>query len=1145
MKTNPQKMFDKTKSGFVWMMMASCVFFSNCRQETTREQEQPVFEWMDPSVTGIDFTNKLNPTPEMNIITYLYYYNGGGVAAGDLNGDDLPDLYFTANQQPNRLYLNQGHLNFKDITAESGVEGGSGWTTGVNMADVNGDGLLDIYVCQLGHHASYRGKNQLFINLGNNETGIPTFEDQAEQWGLDLVGYATQSAFFDYDLDGDLDMYMLQHSVHANETFGTRASFQGTKHPTAGDRFLRNEGNYFTDVTSESGINSSAIGYGLGMTVADINLDGYPDLYIGNDFHENDYLYLNNRDGSFREALTQAIGHTSRFSMGTDIADFNNDGLPDIISVDMLPEDPVILKASASEDPLDIFQFKLNYGYSNQFARNTLQLGAGIFPNELGQANVRFKEIGCFAGIQATDWSWSALFFDFDLDGRKDLFVSNGIQRRPNDLDYVKFISADSIQYRLQQEESISERDLKLVEYMPQIKLANYFYKNNGDLTFTNQAEPWRLSQTTFSHGAAYADLDNDGDLDLVVNNTDDPASIYRNTTTDQKSVLDSVRNYLKIKFLGNGKNRFGIGTKVIVHTINGQLSQENFVVRGFQSSVEPNMIIGIGALQKVDSIWVIWPTGEYQTLFNVPANQTLSIDQNEAKHLFDYTKLRPVKQNQVIFEDITKTTGIEFRHKENRFIEFNRERLIPHMTSAEGPEISVGDVNGDGLDDFFIGGAKKQAGRLFVQSKDGKFIPKNVAALSVDSLNEDVAAVFFDVDLDADLDLVVLSGGSEYYLNDPAMQVRLYLNDGKGDFVKSENAFGGLAVNGACLAIADYDKDGDSDLFIGARSQPWHYGRMPKNHLLENNGKGQFSDVIDHKAPGLDSLGLIREATWTDMNNDGSLDLVVIGEWMPISIFLNENGHLKQSNIAGSGLEKSHGWWTTLSTADFDSDGDLDILAGNFGWNSRLRTSVDQPVSLYVDDFDQNGSTDQLLCHYYHGKKTLFATKDELMAQLPALKKKYLKYREFAKAGLTDIIDTKSLRNGDELIAYTFSSMYFENQGGGKFTTQELPVEVQLSVVQKFLIADFNKDGHLDAFSVGNFYEVTPELGRYDADDGTLLLGDGKGSFIAQTAKDTGLIIDGQCRDLKWLKTADGALLLISKNNGPLQVLKLTSLKI
>ena len=1076
-------------------------------------KDEARFEMLPSSHTGVDFQNRLEETPQMNIFSYLYFYNGGGVAAGDVNGDGLSDLYFTSNLEENKLYLNKGDFKFEDVSKTSDVEGMKGWTTGVTMADVNGDGMLDIYVSQLGDYQNIRGRNQLYINQGNDENNIPIFKEQAEAYQLDLKGFGTQAAFFDYDLDGDLDMYMLNHSVHSNGTFG-KSGLRDEIHPLAGDKLLRNDQGVFTDVTDSAGIYSSALGYGLGITVGDVNWDGYPDVYVGNDFHENDYLYINNGDGTFSEKLQEQIRHTSRFSMGNDIGDINNDGLPDLLSLDMLPDDPVMLKTSAGEDAYDVYNYKLKFGYNHQFARNTLQLNVG---------NGHFSEIGLMANIHATDWSWSGLMADLDLDGNKDLYIANGIKRRSNDLDYIRYISNEAVQHRL--EGDLTSEDMALVEKLPIVKIPNYVFRNNGGLAFKDVSEKWGLQHESFSNGAVYVDLDNDGDLDLVTNNIDQEPFIYRNKTIEKEKIEN---NFLKIKLEGKAPNHHGIGSKVIIPLDSGQITQEVYTTRGYQSAVPAEVVIGLGQQKQVDSLIVVWPDHQFEVLRDVKPNQTLVVKQQNAGGQYIFTK-----EENTLLEDISVPMDVEYAHEENNFIEFNREALVPHMSSTEGPPMAIGDVNGDGKEDFYIGGAKRQPGRIYVQNDQG-FVYLDQPAFHADSVAEDIDAEFLDVEQDGDLDLIVVSGGNEFRGKDEALAPRLYRNDGSGLFMRDARAIKGVYVNASTLATSDFDQDGDEDLFIGGSVVPWKYGVTPESYLLQNDGKGSFEDVTEAIAPALRKVGMVKDATWADLDGDGSEDLVIAGEWMPITVMKNTRGQLEQVNPAS--LKKTHGWWNTLKVIDIDGDGDLDILAGNLGLNSKLKASEDEPVSIVVKDLDENGQVDQLLFHYMKGKKMLFATKDELNKQLVELKNSYNSYLKFAQADVNEIFPESRLEDALKLYAYEFRSGVFVNEGDLNFRFKAFPRQAQFAPIHAFFTLDVNQDNQPDVFSGGNFYEVNIERGRYDADYGTILRNTGNGSFEWMPNRKTGIYLEGQVREIKAINYRGQKVICVVKNDAPLQ---------
>jgi enediyne biosynthesis protein E4 len=1090
--------------------------------------EDKKFRKIPSSESGIKFKNTLTESVEFNIFNYMYFYNGGGVAVGDLNDDDLLDIYFTSNQESNKLYLNQGEFKFKDVTADAGVEGFNGWTTGVSMADVNSDGKLDIYVSYIGDYLIYKGKNQLFINEGVDSNGIPQFTDRAMDYGLDLVGFSTQASFFDYDRDGDLDMFMLNHSLHQNGTFGN-SSLRERIHPLAGDKLLRNDNGKYVDVTEGSGIYSSVIGYGLGVVVSDVNLDGWPDIYVGNDFHENDYLYLNQQDGTFKEMIEKSLNHTSRYTMGVDFADFNNDAFPDLISMDMLPEDPQILKSAQAEDAYDVYSFKVDFGFNYQFARNTLQLN-----NHDGT----FSEIALLAGVEATDWSWSTFFADFDLDGHKDIFISNGIFRRSNDLDYINFITVDSVQMRMKNE--MSSRELGYIDKMPQIKVSNYLYKNNGDSTFTNMAQRWGLETPSYSNGSAYADFDNDGDLDIVVNNVEDEAFLYENKTIAKDKGKDNEKihqpRYLQIKCNGNEGNRFGIGSKVFIYNNSKLQFLECMPTRGYESSVDYRLTFGTGDTDKIDSLIVIWNDGAFQKLKDIKTNQRLALNQKDAQGFFDYSIFHKTK---TLFKNVANEITLPYKHIENRFIEFNREALLPHMLSSEGPAVAVGDLNADGLDDIFLGGAKWKRAHVYLQSGNNALTEISQPEIALDSTYEDVGAELVDVDKDGDLDLIVSSGGNEFNLSSIYRKPRLYLNNGKGVFSKSKS-FPDLFLTGSCIAANDLDGDGDQDLFIGARAVPWHYGIKPDSYILLNDGKGNYSEATDQVAPGLRKFGFVKHASWADMDGDQINDLIIAAEWSPITIFLSKNGKLSQQPLSGSGLENTHGWWNIIQAEDFDRDGDLDMIAGNLGLNSKLRASVQEPVKMFVADFDSNDSTDQILTHFMKGKEYPFYTRDEMTKQMPYLKKRYLSYHKFSEATLHDMFSDEALNKSQKYVANTFGSSYIENLGSGKYKVRELPKSAQFSTVNAMLVDDFNGDKNLDVLLAGNFYPINIQMGRNDACYGLLLTGDGKGNFTAVPSVNSGFFVKGQTRNLRTIKIGGKDYYFAIRNNDTIEAFTL-----
>ena len=1103
-------------------MVINFLVLASCSQD-----KKQLFRLVPPASSGISFRNTLTESIDFNIFNYMYFYNGGGVSIGDLNSDGLPDIYFTANQGPNALYLNEGELKFREVTDIARVNGFNSWTTGVTMADVNGDGRLDIYVSYLGDYSIYKSKNQLFINEGNNAQGVPVFSERGMEYGLDLVGFSTQASFFDYDLDGDLDVFMLNHSLHQNGTFG-KSALREQSHSLAGDKLLRNDNGKFIDVTGSSGIYSSVIGYGLGVVVSDVNMDGWPDIYVGNDFHENDYLYINTGKGTFQEVLEQQMNHTSRYTMGVDFADFNNDAFPDLFAADMLPENPQILKASAAEDPYDVYNFKISFGYSHQFARNTLQLN---------NHNGTFSEIALFAGVAATDWSWATLFADFNLDGHKDIFIANGISRRSNNLDYINFITLDSVQMKMKYD--MTEKDLIYIAKMPQIKIPNYLYLNNGDTTFTNTALTNGLDQPSYSNGAAYADLDNDGDLDLVVNNIDDPAFVYENLLLGEKSSDDSpAPNYLKFRLRGNRANAFGVGTKVFLYNDGEVQMQECMPTRGYQSSVDYSLVFGIGQQKDVDSILVVWNGGSVEKFFNVSVNQTLDVRQENARGGFDYGRFRRAK---TLFK-MADNFPLSYKHEENRFIEFNREALIPHMMSAEGPACAVGDINNDGRDDIFMGAAKWRSSHIFLQTENGKFTQTVQPSLKVDSTYEDVDALFVDVEDDGDQDLFVVSGGNEFSGNSQYRLPRLYLNDGKGNFSRS-TGIPEVYATGSCVAASDWDGDGDVDLFVGGRTTTWRYGIKADSYLLINDGAGNFMDGTAQTAPDLLKFGFVKSATWADIDNDRDDDLVIAAEWSPLTIFLNENGKLLLLSPGESGLAKSNGWWNVITSFDYDNDGDLDFVAGNMGLNSKLKASQAEPVRMFVSDFDKNDSTDQVLTHFIMGKEYPFHTRDELTKQMPYLKKRFLSYEKFAASDLYGMFSESILEDAMEYRTYTFETCIVENLGNRKFDIKPLAAVAQFSSINAVLADDFDKDGKSDLLIAGNFYPVNIQLGRYDASYGLFMKGNGQGNFQPYPPDESGLSIKGETRTLKKVVVGNVVYYLAVKNNSQMEAFTLSPL--
>ena len=1080
------------------------IFFS-----CSKEDNDKLFTELSSDDTGIRFKNLVRETEEFNVLVYGYYYQGGGVAIGDINNDSLPDIYFTGNMMASKLYLNKGNWEFEDISKDAGVEAAGLWNTGTTMADVNGDGFLDIYVCRSAANDPDRRRNLLFINNGDL-----TFTEKAAQLGLDDPAYSTQAAFFDYDRDGDLDAFLLNHSVQEYAGFSRiTGNFKKRKNKDFGDKLLRNDGDKFKDVTEEAGIVSNVLGFGLAVSITDTNNDAWPDIYVSNDYSEEDYFYVNQRDGTFKESLKDHFGHVSLFSMGADAADLNNDLRSDIITLDMLPEQSYNQKKIMGPENYEKYRQLLAEGFFPQTMRNMLHLNQGEY----------FSEIGQLAGVSNTDWSWSVLAADYDNDGWKDLMVTNGYMRNYLDMDFLTYMVSERV--NLQQ----TNKDvalLELINKMPPIEVRNYFYRNNGDLTFQKTSEEWGFGKNTVSNAAAYGDLDNDGDLDLVVCHTNAEASVFRNN-----SDALTKNHYLKVRFRGEGKNPFGIGTKVIVHHNKMKQHQEMFPVRGLQSSVNYELVFGLGDNTIADSLQVIWPDGSGQMLRNVRADRTIVLRQADASSL----NMLESKPSPIFFE-VESGLGLAFTEAKSALLDFKRDRMMPNNISNSGPKFATADVNGDGLEDIFIAASKGTENRLYRQLANGTFEKFPKTALPDSQSFNDKDALFFDADGDGDQDLYIASGGNEYQPDAPELQDRLLFNDGRGNFKHHTGALPRMLTSSSTVVSADFNKDGLADIFVGGRSVPGKYPLAPRSYLLQNAGNGKFQDVTEKYCPALLNPGMIAGAQFADVNTDGFADLVVVGEWMEAGVYINAGGKgfdLKKDAIKGV----TSGWWLSVEGNDFDADGDVDFVLGNFGLNNQYHVDEDHPAKLLYKDFDNNGSIDPIL-HYYIDDTLSFAySRDELIGQIPGMKKVFVDYNSFASARFEEYFTPEQLAGSDTLVAGLFETVYLQNDGEGNFQLRKLPVEAQFAPVYAIASADVNGDGNLDIITGGNFTEARVSTGPCDANYGIVLLGDGKGAFAALDPEVSGLKVRGDVRDITVIGIKGHNYVVLGRNGDSLRV--------
>lgn len=1079
-------------------------FFSLLLSCSSGEQEQYLFEDISPSYSQVGFINQLQYSEQINPYTYKSFYNGGGVGLGDFDNDGLLDIFFTGNMESNRLYRNLGDFKFSDITSSAGLSTDNVWSTGVSVVDVDGDGLLDIYVCKSGPPEGNERNNALYINNGDL-----TFTERAAEYGLDNKGLSVHAAFFDYDGDGDLDCYLLNNSIRSVGGYDLREGERDIPDSLGGNKLLQNKNGRFVDVSDKTGIYRSQIGFGLGVTVSDINRDDWPDLYISNDFFERDYLYINDQKGGFTEVLEENLSELSMGSMGADMADINNDGYTELFVTEMLPERHDRLMSKTVFESWDKYQVAVSQGYHHQFSRNVLQLN---------NRNGSYSEISRVAGVEATDWSWGALIFDMDNDGWKDIFVANGIYKDLLDQDYINFMAnPDEVRKMIQ---SGGDAMKKLIDLIPSEAVPNYFFGNNKDLTFQNNNNTWSGGKPTFSNGSAYGDLDNDGDLDLVLNNLNEPAQLLRNSTNSSTS----KKSFLNIELIGKGANTKAIGAKVIINHADQVYFQELSPMRGFQSSVDYRLNFGLDTFETVDQIQIIWPNGLKSTLSNVKTNQFLVVDRNEV----------PVSEKQM--EELAKEQWfvelndiVDFAHEENDYVDFDRERLLYRMNSNEGPCICKEDLNGDGLEDIYLGGAKDQSGALFVQDQNGfKLLQK----FEGQSASEDLSCAFFDANGDGAIDLYVGSGGSEFNDVSTALIDRLYFNDGSNKFTKSDQVLPtGKFTNTSVVVPWDYDNDGIVDLFVGSRMIPGRYGLPASSYLLNNDGKGVLTNVTEQVGKVLDEIGMVTDAELADMNGDGQDELIVVGEWMPIKVFEMQSGQLVDISEK-LGFEKTNGWYNELHISELNGDGKPDIIVGNSGLNTRLQASRNEPLTMFINDFDRNGTLDQIMAQYYDKQLFPLPQLKELGMQIPSVKKEYLRFSNYREVPMEQLFDPDIFQNSLKLEIYKLNTALFLSSDKGEWEEEKLPIQAQFTPVFGIASMDVNNDGHLDLLMGGNMYKMKPELGINNASYGMLFTNNGKGNFEYVNYTESGIFCKGEVREILEVKSKEDGFIIFARSD-------------